>query len=271
MSAELQPLDASGFKPVAARDLGAVSQLQWLAVADLVIDRKYQRDLTSESAKRVAGIAAAFEWACFTPVICAPVEGGAYAIIDGQHRTLAAMLVGAKKVPAMVVIADSVAQARAFAAINGVRTKMSPRALFRARLACGDAEAATADRIARECGVTILTGPRSYDRMKPGDCGAVMAVLKALRDYGEPSLRLAFIAAMASKGDKRGICTDAVIRGLALLFSEHPFAETTVRKAFPHVDLRDAENAARRDGCEGLYSDLRTEVWKRLQRLAKAA
>jgi hypothetical protein len=65
------------------------------------------------------------EWAKFSPVIVAPVEGGMFSIIDGQHRATAAMLRGIEKVPCEIVHIDRARQAEAFAAINGNITRVS--------------------------------------------------------------------------------------------------------------------------------------------------
>lgn len=59
----------------------------------------------------------------FAPIIGAPIEGGQWAIVDGQHRTTAAVLRGIEKVPCQVVQADRIQQAAAFAAVNGSVTK----------------------------------------------------------------------------------------------------------------------------------------------------
>jgi hypothetical protein len=49
----------------------------------------------------------------------APVEGGQFAIVDGQHRTTAAIRRGQKEVPCQVVQADRAKQAAAYAAVDG--------------------------------------------------------------------------------------------------------------------------------------------------------
>ena len=72
--------------------------------------------------------------AIFAPVIVAPVEGGQFAIVDGQHRTTAAMLRGQKTVPCQVVQTDRARQAAAYAAVNGNITKTTAQQLYLAKL-----------------------------------------------------------------------------------------------------------------------------------------
>jgi hypothetical protein len=79
-------------------------------------------------------IAENFDWSKFAPVIVAPVEAGRFAIVDGQHRTTAAVLRGQKTVPCQIVQADRAKQAEAFAAVNGNVTKTNAQQLFHARL-----------------------------------------------------------------------------------------------------------------------------------------
>jgi ParB-like chromosome segregation protein Spo0J len=57
------------------------------------------------------------------------VEGGRFAIIDGQHRTTSAAILGIETVPCQIVIAEQTEQAAAFKAINGTITPISQMAL----------------------------------------------------------------------------------------------------------------------------------------------
>lgn len=267
----LDPLDPSPFRAPPARAHGAAPQLAWVKLADCGVDHEYQRDMTYDSRRKVEKIAAEFDWSCFAPLIVAPAVGGRYALIDGQHRATAALLVGEDSAPAMIVIADKTRQAKSFAAINGTVTKMSPLALYRAARAAGDAEALAVDEVASRCGVRVLTYPLVIERMKPGDCTAPSTLLKAHRDYGAEILARALTAIMASRGDKRGLVNSVQVRGLCLLFKENSWSAETIRRAFAHIDLADAAAVARREGMMGTYADLRDEVMARLKKLAKRA
>lgn len=267
----MDPLSLDGLRAPPPREHGAVSQLSWVPVADLVVDRAYQRDMTKESRRHVERIAAEFDWSLFSPVIVAPVAGGRYAIIDGQHRAAAALLVGEKSVPAMVVVADRARQAKSFAAVNGKVFKMTAQAVFRAALAAGDPSATLAHAIASECGVRVLGYPVAKPQRKPGDTLAAASIQKTLADHGEAPLRLALTAIMASQGDKRSLVHSLNVRALAMLFRNHPMPREIVTKAFAHIDLSACAEEARRDGFQGMYADMRDAVMKRLTALARKA
>jgi hypothetical protein len=94
----------------------------------------FRRHATNLNRRHVDRIARAFSWSCFAPVVVSPVAGGKFAIIDGQHRTTAATLVGFDSVPCQIVIAAKEEQAAAFKAINGTTTPISVMALHAAAL-----------------------------------------------------------------------------------------------------------------------------------------
>ena len=81
--------------------------LQWIETDRLVVDTEYQREIGRRGATNVIQIAEHFDWSKFAPVIVAPIEGGRFAIVDGQHRTTAAMLRDIKEVPCQVVQAGA--------------------------------------------------------------------------------------------------------------------------------------------------------------------
>lgn len=147
---------------------GPAPMLQWIDIASLVVDEAYQRELKIGNWKSIQRIAANFRWSRFSPVFVAPVEGGLYAIIDGQHRCHAAMLCGHTAVPCQVVQMDQREQAEAFAAVNGMVTKVTAWNLYRASLAAGEGWAVRCDRLARAAGCELMTNTTSSYAKKPG-------------------------------------------------------------------------------------------------------
>src|SRR5687767_15353118 len=125
----MRAIVVEGFDKPKAVSAGPAPMLQWLKIADLVVDTSYQRPIIGKGRRNVDRIARAFSWSCFAPVVVSPVEGGKFAIIDGQHRTTAASLVGIDSVPCQIVIAEREEQAAAFKAINGITTPISRMAL----------------------------------------------------------------------------------------------------------------------------------------------
>lgn len=191
-----------GDRPVVPRTLEARPQLQWLRIADLVIDEDYQRPLKPGSWRQIEKIAAAFTWSHFSPVLVAPV-GEKFAIIDGQHRTHAAKLVGLTEVPCMVVDLDESGQARAFAAVNGVVTAVNVGHVFKAAFRAGEPWALAAKAAVEQSGARLVPYTPSATMKKPGEVYCVAFVRDQI-NLGRANLltlALAAIARCASRGD----------------------------------------------------------------------
>ncbi len=108
-------------------------------------------------------------------VIVAPIEGGLFSIIDGQHRATAALLRGAEKVPCEIVHIERAKQAEAFAAINGNTTRVTPQSVYFARLTAKRPRSQEMDKVLSAAGVTIaranLTDQRYEARSDWRRCG----------------------------------------------------------------------------------------------------
>ena len=134
---QLRPIDI-GDRPVIDPDdvrAGAVPELRWLDIDNLRVDDAFQRPLGKSNWLAIEKIARNFNWSMFTPVVAAPIVGGLYSLIDGQHRTHGAKLAGFDQVPAMVVMTAEAGQAAAFAAINGAVIRMNSFNIYKAALA----------------------------------------------------------------------------------------------------------------------------------------
>lgn len=142
--------------PTAPLQPGSVPFFQWIEIKYLGIDKTYQREIGKRGQINVRHIAEHFDWSKFTPVIVAPVEGGFFAIVDGQHRTTAALIRGIEKVPCQVIQVDRATQAAAYAAVNGNITQTTPQQLFHARLAANDADAEELSRVCAAAEVIIV-------------------------------------------------------------------------------------------------------------------
>lgn len=169
-------------------DVGERPELQWIKISRLRIDPRYQRDIGRRGADNILAIAPAFRWAKFAPVIVAPIAGGLFAIVDGQHRTTAAALRGFESVPCVIIAAGDSEQADAFVAINANVTAMSPLQLHAARLAAGDEDATALTDVCLEAGVTICRYPVPANKIKPGETLAVAMLQSALKKYGRDVL-----------------------------------------------------------------------------------
>src|SRR5215210_1509111 len=121
----MRAISSEGFERPKTFNPGPSPMLQLLKISELVVDPTYQRPIVGKGRTNVHRIAQSFSWSCFSPVVVSPIEGGKFAIIDGQHRTTAASLLGLETVPCQVVIAAREEQATAFKAINGITTPIS--------------------------------------------------------------------------------------------------------------------------------------------------
>jgi hypothetical protein len=128
---EFEPLNIAHYQqPSTPLSDGAAPYMDRIEVKRLATDKTYQREISRAGAINVEGIAEYFEWAKMSSVIVAPVEGGMFSIIDGQHRATSAMLRGIEKVPCEIVHTDRATQAEAFAAISGNITRVSAQAVY---------------------------------------------------------------------------------------------------------------------------------------------
>lgn len=164
---------------------GPAPMLQWIEIAHLVVDETYQRDLGPRNWAAIRRIAENFRWSRFSPVFCAPVEGGAFAIIDGQHRTHAAALCGFKSVPCQVVQMERDEQANAFSAVNGNVTAITGFNLFRAEIASGNPEAVALVALAERAGCAVATANASARNKKPGTIFFLGGIKDLFRRHGE--------------------------------------------------------------------------------------
>ncbi|WP_084327307.1 ParB/RepB/Spo0J family partition protein [Salinarimonas rosea] len=228
---------------------GPAPMLQWIRIADLVVDDGYQRAIRGEGVRNVRKIATNFRWSRFAPVVVAPVPGGKFAIIDGQHRTTAAALLGIESVPCQVVIADAREQADAFAAINGAVTKMTPMALHHASVAAGDPEALAVDEACRCAGVHILRYPVDAAMQKPGQTMAVATLACALKTHGRDVLVTALqCITQTSNGEEPGLITSGLVKAICDVLSvrrDWLDAGERLLQAFDDIDLSDLVDQAR--------------------------
>ena len=171
-------IDISGAAPVDREGIGAgaVPELRWIRIADLVIDEAFQRPLERRSWTAINRIAQGFSWGKFAPVVASPIVGGKYTLIDGQHRTHAAALCGFDAVPAMIVVLTPEDQAASFAAINGNVTAMSGFHVYKAALAAGEQWAVASRDAVQSGGCRLMTSHPSSKNRDPRDVYCIATV-----------------------------------------------------------------------------------------------
>lgn len=151
-------------------------ELLWIPIARLVIDDRYQRPLLEANWEIIHRIASRFTWTRFSPVMAAPIDGVRLALIDGQHRTHGAALVGHTAVPGLIVDLDPAAQAAAFAGINGEMTRVHPIQVFKAALAAGETWAVECQQVVAAAGCELMTFQASSDKRQVRQVYAVSAI-----------------------------------------------------------------------------------------------
>lgn len=177
--------EPSAFRPVEVRDtgtcavpedFGAAPSLEWISVDRLVLDERYQRPLLKANWTAIRKIAANFSWARFQPIVVSPVEGGRYAIVDGQHRAHAAALCGIEALPAMSCHLTGAEQASAFAWINGNVTRISAFHVLKAAIAAGEPWAVECDRVVRSADCRLMVYAKAVSAKKPGEMYCIQEV-----------------------------------------------------------------------------------------------
>lgn len=188
--------------------------IQWLSMDQLVIDERYQRPLQAANWTAIRKIAAEFMWSRFSAVLVAPIEGGRYAIIDGQHRVHAAAMIGIKQVPAMIVMIRAEEQAKAFVDVNTKTVRIHANTLFKAALAAGDDWAVRAQAAVQAAGCRMLTHPTPMQDRKPGDVQSIMLIKGLIEEGRDWAVTVSLKALMDFEPTNAVNFSDAVLKPL---------------------------------------------------------
>lgn len=219
----LRALSARRFEPpTSAYNPGAVPSFHWLETSVLVVDDTYQREIGKRGAANVRLIAENFEWSKFAPVIVAAVEGGRFAIVDGQHRTTAAMLRGIKEVPCQIIVADRKEQAAAFAAVNGSVTKTTAQQVFHARLTSSDKYTVEIQKVCEAAGICIVRTNLLQSKLKVGETMAIGAITRCVGKFGRDTVISALQCITQTSDGNAGFARASIIEGLCIALKELP-------------------------------------------------
>ena len=220
-------ISATSFeRPQDPSNPGPVPDFRWIEIEKLVVDPQYQREIGRRGRANVQTIANTFDWCKFAPVIVAPIEGGRYAVVDGQHRTTAAALLKIESVPCQIIIADRAKQAQAFAALNGAVTKTTAQQLFHAKVAAADKNALEIMEVCRIAQVTIVQKHKPNSE-KAGETQAVGAIGRCLIRYGRDTLITALQCITQTEGGNPGWLRATVIEALCIVLTKrHDWRES---------------------------------------------
>ena len=178
----LRQIDVQNCEPVTPVDQPA-PMLDWIPISKIVIDDDYQRELKPNNWAAIKRIAANFHWSRFSPVLLAPIEGGLYSCIDGQHRAHAAAICGFDRVPAMITTVSKAEQARAFVHVNGSQIRVSGHQVYRAALAAREPWAVDCMRAVADAGCTLMMNNSTLAKdKKPGEVFAISLIRKLVSE-----------------------------------------------------------------------------------------
>lgn len=234
----LSPISTDRFRPV-ARPKEPAPTLVWLEISSLVVDHRYQREITPAGSRAIQKIAESFTWAKFEPILATCVEGFRFAIVDGQHRVHAAAVCGLSHVPAMVVPMSLTEQALGFAAVNRDRIRIDNMHIYRAELAAGDRNAIAARDAVLNANCRLATANSSSLLKKPGVIYAVGLIRKMVRQ-GEAEAVTAGLRAIreSEAGQESESYIGPVLKlWLQMLAENQLFLRLPLAAIFDEVDL----------------------------------
>lgn len=225
-------------------DAGPAPMLQWLKISDLVIDDGYQRELKRQNWHAIGRIAARFKWSRFSPVFVAPVEGGKYAVIDGQHRTHAAILCGFAEVPCQVVQMTREEQAASFAAVNGLVTKVTGWNIYKAALVAGEKWAVDCHKVCLEANCKLMTCAASTDAKRPGEIYAIALIRAPVSQGLGRHVTLALSGVRNSEfGESSEAYNNEVLKPLIAAVCQRPWLAKAGVDLAPFIDEFDIYSA----------------------------
>lgn len=210
----------------ASSDLGMKPGLSWVPIRNLRIDPDYQREIIRNGARNIGKIAKLFDWDLFGSIVVSSLGGAEFAIVDGQHRTIAAALRGIEEVPCLIIYADPAKQARAFSAINGSVTAISKMAIFHAEVMAGDEKAIMLRDACAAADVTVCKYPVPANMMEMGQTLAIGTLKTAMKTYGATHLTTALRCITRVGFANIGLVKAPIIKALCHVLDAEPTWKT---------------------------------------------
>ncbi|KKK63627.1 hypothetical protein LCGC14_2992370, partial [marine sediment metagenome] len=208
-----------------------------------IVDRSYQREASHRHAQKILKD---FRWVFFQAITVTPLEGGKYAVEDGQHRVIAARNHSTiTRVPCCVVAAATVAeQARGFVVMNETHRRITPAEMYWAALTAEDPEYLRIAEMLKRVGVDVHI--RSGGVTPPCTTLAINTIRKILRRHDGKHLELALTAMVKAWPAAPNAFTASIIEASELLLRTN--ADINVDKLFLALSLHrpvELMNAAR--------------------------
>jgi hypothetical protein len=229
---------------------GAKPELKWIKLTELYIDHAYQRNAKSKnSLKNLNYIQGNFCWAhCGALIVCHVPEKKQYAVVDGQHRYLAARARNdIPELPCVVVPGqDFKKQAKSFMVVNQKRVKLNNLAAFHASVTAGEPDAVSLQQILDDCNISIPTQPLSGKKTAPRQAQCCNILLRMLSTYSEKQIKWVLTIIPEAYGETEGMMRGSLIKALAKYIKLHPDTERArMIDVLQQIDIEEAEKDAR--------------------------
>lgn len=233
-----------------ALGLGQKPELKWISLNEMFIDDSYQRNTESKaSQKNIAQIKAEFSWEyCGALTVCFVAVKKKYAIIDGQHRFLAAKLRSdIVQLPCVVFKIDKVEQqAKNFFTMNKKRVNINTLADFHAACAAGDTDANSLKQLMKEINITIPKSPAASGQTGAREVQSPSTLLRMLGKYSKKQIQWALNIIPEAYGEEKGMLRVALIKAMASFIKIHVDADRgTMLKVLADTDPKKLEDDAR--------------------------
>jgi hypothetical protein len=265
---DISPIAPLKMPDVTPATPGPRPEFAWLPVSALVVDRRYQREISERSVKMIRRIVSTFDWSRVRPATVARREDGLFEVIDGQHlATAIASHPGLDEVPCLITTpADRAERARAFVGVNRDRVAMTPLQIFKADLEAGDAVALATDAGVTEGGGRILRSPPVNGRYGVGDTVAIGALRRVAERKGKAGtarlVRICVAARMAPIPARLVQAVEALLwsHDYAGEISDTQISTAILRRGFSQLD---AEAAASKEATgDTLWRALTIAIWR---------
>ncbi len=235
-----------------AKEPGNKPELKWIKLTELYIPSDYQRSAkNSTSQANISYIKANFNWAsCGALIVCqlAKSKPPQYAVIDGQHRFLAAEAHGAiTELPCIVVSPrEAQEQARHFVEVNSKRIKLHSLHQYRAAVVAGDPTAIMVAAILKKANITVLAQPTGNKVCPPRTTQAIGTLVKLIDCYSEKQIVWALTIIPEAYGDEPGVLRASLMKAMAEWIKRHPDTDRTAMiRNLQDIDLDELEKDAR--------------------------
>ncbi len=238
--------DVGGWSP--AGDPGERPRVEWQSTDTLLVDTRFQRDLSKNSDRLIRRIVENFRWCLFGIIICTDNGDGTFTVIDGQHRAIAATLHSSiRSVPVFVTDAETLQeQASAFLDINRHRVKLNALQLHKARRLAGDPDAAAVAGICADVGVIVPGNVVSWSQIRPRQLLCIGTLYNVRRRFGDDILRQSLAVCVAAWPETAGDIIACVVMAVAQVISDFPAATDALPAILRHRTGDDWKDRARR-------------------------